>query len=149
MTLQDDVKTLLTADTGLVAAFTGGIVTWDQTGGLGINRNSYPTAFDSNLQLKPTIVIRERAIITEAAITDEITQHTSASQSVDIHFLQDRRNGWTTLETGQMTVFSLLQFKSVGGRHCRLRSHMRMERDRGYDNTCILWSVYDTFTVLG
>lgn len=148
MTLQDDVKTALTANAGLVAAFTGGIVTWDETGGLGINRNSYPAAYDSNLQLKPTIIIRERAIIAVPDITDELLQETSTTQSLDIHLVQDRRLGWTVLETGQMTVYSLLQFKQIGQRHVRLRSHARMERDRGYDNACFLWSVYDTFGVL-
>lgn len=148
MTLQDDVKTLLAANSSLTTAFTGGIVTWDETGGLGINRNSYAAAFDSNLQLKPTILIRERAIIATPEITDEATQHTSVSQSVDIHFMQDRRLGWGALETGQMTVFSLLQYRAVGTRRCTLRSHARMERDRGYDNACVLWSVYDTFMVL-
>lgn len=148
MTIQDDIKSALTANAGLVAAFTGGIVTWDQIGGLGINVNSYPAAFDSNLQLKPTIVIRERAIIPTAEITDEAAQQVSVSQSVDITYLQDRRLGWAVLETGQATVYSLLQFKLIGQRHVRLRSHTRMERDRGYDNACVLWSVFDTFGVL-
>ena len=94
MTIQDDIKTVLTANAPLVAAFTGGIKTFDELGGIGINVNSFPSAFDSNLQLKPLIVIRERAIIPTREIADEDSQATSITQSVDIHFMQDRRLGW-------------------------------------------------------
>lgn len=148
MTLQDDIKTALTASAPLVTAFTGGIKTWDELGGLGINFNTAPGAFDSSLRLKPTIIIRERAVIATAELGDELTRETSTTQSLDIHFMQDRSLGWGALETGQTTVFSLLQFKIIGQRHVRLRSHARMERDRGYDNACVLWSVYDTFGIL-
>lgn len=148
MTIQDDIKTALTANAPLVAAFTGGIKTFDELGGIGININSFPSAFDSNLQLKPLIVIRERAIIPTREIADEDSQATSITQSVDIHFMQDRRLGWGALETGQATVFSLLQFKRIGQRAFSLRSSSRMERDRGMDNACILWSVYDTFGIM-
>lgn len=148
MTLQDSIKTVLIASAPLVAAFTGGIKTYDEIGGLGININTYPAAFDSNMQLKPTIVIRERAIIPTTEIADDITQDTSFSQSVDIHFMQDRRLGWGVLETGQSAVFSLLQFKMIGQQYTRLRSSSRMERDRGLDNACILWSVFDTFGIM-
>lgn len=148
MTLQDDIKAVLVANAPLVAAFTGGIKTFDELGGIGININSYPAAFDSNLQLKPLIVIRERTIIPTPQIADEITRETSVSQSLDIHFMQDRRLGWGVLETGQSTVFSLLQYNRIGQRAISLRSSARMERDRGMDNACILWSVYDTFGIM-
>lgn len=148
VTLQDDVKAVLVAYTPLATAFIGGIKTFDELGGIGININSYPAAFDSNLQLRPIIVIRERAIIPTPQIADEITRATSVSQSLDIHFMQDRRLGWDALETGQSTVFSLLQYSRIGQRAISLRSSARMERDRGMDNACVLWSVYDTFGIM-
>lgn len=143
MSFQDDIRTQLATSAALVAAFTGGIVVYDALGGLGLNRNTYPTGFDSTGFMKPIIVIRERDIVPTPAIHDEVTQETSFMQAVQIVFYTDRKDGWSVLETGQATVYGLLADKVIGKRVLRLRNHGRMERDRLADNACIVYSVYD------
>lgn len=145
MSLSDDIKTALAANSTLVTAFTGGIVTWDDLGAYGLNKNSYPAAFDANQKLKPTLVIRERVLLATPFIRDQGTQITSVVQAVEVWFFADRDAGYATLESGQAVVKGILHDRNIGTMRCQLREHRRMERDRELGMACVLYSVYDGF----
>lgn len=151
MSLQDDVKTVLTGNTTLVGLFTGGIITFDDLGGLGFNRKSYPTAWETvngvAFRLRPTLIIRERIVIMTPTITDEALQYRSQAQQLEIWYFNDRAGGVAPLDQGQDIVYALLHDRNTGGARLMLRDELRRERDATLDFACYANSIFDSMKV--
>lgn len=144
MSLQDDVKTLLTANATLVAAFTGGIKVYDELGVSGLSRALTPNATNATTGvIKPLIVIRERSETMTTAVRDTATQVNSYQQSVEVLLYNDKTSGFGTLETGASLIYGLLHGKKVSsmGRIYQ-QSGSKMERDRNFDNACSMLLVF-------
>lgn len=113
MSLQASIKSALAANATLSAYFTGGIITVDDTPGLNaITQRA--SAFDTNEELKPTLVVRARNRLYTQSIMDADAQDRSFTQAVEIHAIAARS---ITLEVllGQLdTVYTVLQDKRIG-----------------------------------
>lgn len=144
MTIQDDIKTLLAADSDLTDLFTGGIITAPEAGDQGLTPTTYKQGFDTRGRLKPTIVIKERARMPLAgSIANEAQALRATTQAVEIHFVQDRAFGFDTLQSGQESVYDLLADINVGGLRLIWREDSRNERSKWMERACSLWSVFD------
>lgn len=61
MSAASQIKTLLTANTALMAILTGSVYTDDETGRDGIGRTTTPAAYDADGFLQPCAYVKERA----------------------------------------------------------------------------------------
>lgn len=147
MSLQDDIRTKLLTSSALVAAFTGGIVTYETLGAGGLNRTNYPTGFNG-VKLKPIIIIKERDLTPTMFIKDEGAQLTSATQSVEIGFLDDRSTTFDTLQTGQILVRALLHDRNAGSWRLMLRFEPSNNRDYALQSASALVDVYEAHGIL-
>lgn len=143
MSAQTDVKAVLAALASLTTFFVGGVVAYSDLGEGGLTRDSYPAAWDSNLILKPTLVIKERKQISTFAIRDARAQVASHLQAVEIWYYNAPSGTYTALETAQRTVYGALQDQVIGG-NCYMRRDMQtMQRDRMLDNAPVIMDTYD------
>lgn len=148
MSLQDDVRTLLVASSSLVTAFTGGIMVYDALGVHGLSRTLTTGAANATTGLiKPLIVIRERSQSATTAIYDELLQYRSYQQAVEIALYTDKTSGYGVLETGANTIYTLLNNKRTSSAALVYSTETRMERDRNFDNACIMQLVYVAYGV--
>lgn len=113
MTILSAIKTRLEADATLVAAATGGIYDYTETGALGIGRTNTPSAFDSNGVIKPCILLRARALVPDFQLRDSSGQYSSARQTIEVYLFQD--NAYTTIATMKDRVYALLHETQVTG----------------------------------
>lgn len=144
MSLQTAVRDAIKASSALVTAFTGGIIAYDDMDGYGLTRTSYPTAFSTTSPLmKPTIMVRERSRIFTGNVRDEEQQAMSYTQAVEVWFYDDRKNGYTTIDSGQRTVFGLLHEQTVNSARLERRELRPYDRDPDLQYACVLLAVYD------
>ena len=126
------VKTILEADSTLLATATGGCWDFDETGRMGINRTSTPAAFDSNLIIKPCLLLKLRSSMPDGAIVDEAAQRVSYVQMLECWFYAD--NAYTSIETMRDRVFVLLHAKRLTGPYfVRWAGDLRNQRDDEID----------------
>ena len=113
MSTQNAVKTILKADATLLAAATGGIWDFDETGHKGINRTVTPTAFDAAGTIKPCILIRLRSETPAGGLNDDPAQYVSTRQIVELWLYQ--YGGYSTIETMRTRCYSLLHGQQLAG----------------------------------
>lgn len=113
MTTLSAAKAVLKADATLVAAATGGIWDWDETGRLGLSRTGTPTAWDSNLRIKPCVLLKLRSAEPDGSLRDDATQYSSVREMLECWFYQD--TGYTAIETMRSRVYALLHAKQLSG----------------------------------
>ena len=137
--IETDVRNVLIADVGpggVATMLTGGIYTYEQTGRLGINRNSTPDAFDS-VGLKPCAVIKSRAKMPDGQITDLHLQWQSARQVVEIWIYQDGDVGYSVIDQAVARIYTLLQARRVNGKPVRWQQTLdRPPRDESLNMAC-------------
>lgn len=106
-------KSVLEADSTLLATATGGVWSWDETGRTGINRTSTPAAFDSDGIIKPCVLLKLRSSIPDGAVVDEATQLTSYQQMIECWLYADV--DFTAIETMSSRIYALLHCKRLSG----------------------------------
>lgn len=106
-------KTVLEADSTLLATATGGVWDWDETGRAGINRTSTPAAFDSDGLIKPCVLLKLRSSIPDDFVTDEATQKVSYRQMIECWLYADP--DYSAIETMSSRIYTLLHCKRLSG----------------------------------
>lgn len=114
MSYATSIKTLLAADTTLMATLTGGIYTYTETRKLGINAVTTPSAFASSV-LKPCLLIKDRGEIPFGGIADPNAQYITVSQVVELWLYADGDTGYGALATARDRIYALLQNNRVTG----------------------------------
>jgi hypothetical protein len=147
MTIADDIKAVLVADTGaggVNTLLTGGIYTYEDTGRLGINRDSASSAFDSTTGLlKPCCVVKERSQIGDSGIRDVAVA--SYREVVELWFYNDGNATYDTLESARDRAFLLLDGLMIGGdkRVPLWMGNVLKDRDGALNNAVMLRADYD------
>jgi hypothetical protein len=128
MSIVATVKTVLEADATLLAAATGGVWDFDETGRKGINRTGTPTAFDANGILKPCLLVRGRSQNVDPALQDDANQVTVIREVFEVWIYQD--TGYTTIRTLRDRVYRLLHAKPLAGTYrVQFQAHVPEARD--------------------
>jgi hypothetical protein len=113
MSAASAIKTLLEADATLLATATGGVWDWQETGRLGISRETTPAAYDSNNLLKPCLLVKGRGERPDGQIADQAGRVLSTREIVELWFYEDE--GYTNIQTMQNRAFALLHEVQVSG----------------------------------
>lgn len=114
MSILSAAKALLEADATLLATATGGIFSYDETGRMGIGRTNTPDAFDQATEIiKPCVLIKTRAPVADYTLADDANQLVSYREALEIWLYQD--SGYTTIETMEARIYTLLHAKQFGG----------------------------------
>lgn len=121
------VHTLLAADATLTTTLTGGVLLYRSLGVGGLSRSSSPAAYTSAGVLKPTLVLKGRALLPFGGLQDMQLQYLSARQVIELWFYDHLT--WTTIRTARDRAYSLLHgtMLDTGG---RLHWFNRLEDDR-------------------
>jgi len=114
MAVDDDVRTVLAADSTLMALLTGGVYTWTTTGKLFISRDNTATstAFDADGTLKPCCVVKSRSAVPVPTLTDPLPLQGERTV-LELWFYQD--DGYTTIESAKQRAFKLLHEACIEG----------------------------------
>lgn len=124
MSISDDIKSTLTADTTLMALLTGSVHNDVEE----ISKQNTSTAFDSTTkELKPCALIK-------LGVETRIGPHLHAVQTpVVIYFYQ--RQGYGTIESAMSRVYGLLHDQKVGSATWRVEyeSSVHYQRDDPLD----------------
>jgi hypothetical protein len=152
MTLADDAKTILAADSGAggaAALLTGGIYTFAETKRLGVNPKTTSDAFDSNGLMKPTLVIKDRSQVADSGVTDDLTQRMSYRQIVEFWVYDDGDSTNITLEAVIARIFTKLHGVQVGASKIKLRwaETIYIPRDAVQDNALLVRIDYEARAV--
>lgn len=102
MTLQSDVKTVLTANAPLMAILTGGVHIDVEE----INITNTPSAFDANGEIKPCALVK---LGTEF----KLTKTRRGVQTPIVIYLYERQ-GYDNIDPAMVAVFDLLNDKKIG-----------------------------------
>jgi hypothetical protein len=128
MSVLSAAKAILEADGTLLASATGGIWDYDETGRLGINRTTTPTAFDSNGILKPCLLLKLRSSEPDGILADDANQYTSVREMIEVWFYEE--GGYTNIETMRDRVHALLHAQQLTGTFQILwQGDLRNQRD--------------------
>lgn len=148
MSLSGDIQAILAADPTLIGIFTGGIVTYEGLGDLGLNRTGYPSAFGGDGgELLPTLVIRDRNANNTTNLVGEDQQLTSYVQAVEIVGYCSRFAGDTLLDTGLQRVYGLLHDRGAGRVRLMERSRVSGQREPLLNYAFLSYSVYDGYGI--
>jgi len=151
MSLASDVKTVLAADAALIDIFGTLIITYDDLGDLGLNRNSFPSAFDTEGnggELKPIMIIRDRDQNSTFEMRGEDEQLTSTLQAVEIVTYCSRFTGYTILDTALARVYALLHDRNAGTNRLRRRNNVTGQREPMLNFACLQWSIYESQAIV-
>ncbi len=147
MTFASAFKSVMTSDAGAGGAntlLTGGIYTFDETGRLGVNRDSTPSAFDgASGLLKPCCVVKDRAQIPDGGVNDDGTQATSYAQIVELWFYNDGDAGYTVIEQAVDRVYTLFHGKKVSFAQVHWAGNVNDQRDRDLDYAALSRSDFE------
>jgi hypothetical protein len=113
MSAQSAIKAVLEGDATLLAAATGGVWDWNETGRLGLSRETTGDAFDAAGILKPCLLVKGRGERPDGALADEAGRVLSTREIVEIWFYQDE--GYSSITTMRDRVFSLLHETRLSG----------------------------------
>lgn len=113
MTTLSVVKAILEADATLLAAATGGIYDLTETGAEGINRTTVPAAFDSNLIIKPCILVKLRSSIPDSQVVDNANQLMSFRDMVECWLYQF--GAYDQITAMSSRIYALLSGKHLTG----------------------------------
>jgi hypothetical protein len=106
-------KAILEADVTLLAAATGGIFDFDETGRLGLSRTTTPTAFDATGIIKPCVLLKLRSSTPDFQLADDPTQYVSVREMLEAWFFSD--NSYAAIETMRNRTYILLHGKQLAG----------------------------------
>lgn len=112
---EDDIATILRADTPLAAILTGGIHTSGDVGPLGITRTSVRDAFDDDGYLLPCLLVKQRARVPTGDVVDYEAGVVSTAQVVEVWLYCDSADGYAPIDAASARIFALLQGKLLTG----------------------------------
>lgn len=137
MTLTDDIKTLLAADSTLSTPLTGGLYTFEETKRLGISKQTTPSAFNTQTGiLKPCLLVKGRDPVPDGAISDLAAQYASFKQVVEIWVYNDGDAGYSVINTAIARIYVLLHGKRVSLVPLRWVNGLREQRDAALQYAC-------------
>jgi len=113
MTVLANIKAVLEADSTLLATATGGIYDFNETGRLGINRTTVPGAFDSNLIIKPCVLVKLRSETPDQVLMDDPLQYVSLIGIYEFWCYED--NSFSNIDTMLARIYTLMQGTQVAG----------------------------------
>jgi len=130
MSRESDVATRLN-DVTLLATLTGGIFQYSAVGLEGITRET-AAAFDGSGWLKPCALVKQRGLIPDGILQDEMVQKISTRQVVEVWFYADSGAGYAGLDTAMARVFVLLYgYQFTGAFPAQLVNVIDRQRDVG------------------
>lgn len=106
MALEDSFATVISNDAAINAILTGGIYKSGTVGKDGITYESTPSAFDANGEIKPSALVRQRALVPDLEIEDQIAKQMSAAQVVEIWLYEE--DGYVNIDAVLNLLFPLL-----------------------------------------
>jgi len=113
VTILANIKTVLEADSTLLALATGGVWDFDETKRLGLNRTTTAAAFDSNDIIKPCVLLKTRSEIPDGILTDDVSQYSSVVATLEAWFYADY--DFTNIDAMSSRVYTLLHAIRVTG----------------------------------
>lgn len=129
MSREADFASRMTGDATLMATLTGGVFKTETVGVEGVTRETTPTAFSSGYLL-PCALVRQRAIVPDGIVEDDIEQDTSVRQVVEIWLYEDR--GYTSIDSAASRLFVLFQgYQFSDAFPAKLINQIERERDPG------------------
>ncbi len=113
-TLEADIISLLQTNSTLTSLLTGGMYAAGSLGVDGINHMTTPSAFTSDGELKPCILVRVRSVIPTYAVLDMLEKRASVDTIVEIYLYDDINAGYSTIDTATSEVYDTLLGSFVG-----------------------------------
>ena len=113
MSILSTVKAILEADATLLATATGGVWDYDETGRMGLSRTATPAAFDSDLRIKPCVLLKTRERVPDGALVDDAVQLISYRQILEVWLYEDM--GYAHMDTMADRIYALLHGKRLSG----------------------------------
>lgn len=118
MTVLSAAKTILEADSTLLATATGGVWDFTELGRMGLNRsNSQAAAAFTNGIVQPCIVLKIRSSTLVDGMSDDVAQKAAQRQMLECWFYAD--NSYAAIETMMARVYVDLHGKRVDNHACR------------------------------
>lgn len=130
MAREDDFATRMEADATLMAILTGGVYTAGELGFEGITRETAAGAFDADLYLKPAALVRQRGLVPDGMVEDDVDQDTSVRQVVEVYLYQD--TGYASIDLAASRLFVLFQgYQFADSFPVKLINQIDRQRDEG------------------
>jgi hypothetical protein len=107
MSRESEFRTVLVADATLMAILTGGIFMVGTVGRNGITSEAAPAAFDTDGNLKPCALIRQRDLVPDQQVQDFGSKTASAGQTIEIWVYQEIN--YDKIDLALPRIYSLLQ----------------------------------------
>jgi hypothetical protein len=130
MSLLDDLKTALEADTTLMSVLTGGVYAGIEE----INRQSAPGAFDANREIQPCVLIK---LGTESRLRSGIPN--SVNTPVTIYFYE--RSGYENIDQAMSLAFTDLNERKIGTNVWNIEYDIAVSQQRDTALDCALGSL--------
>lgn len=148
MSRESDFASRMTADATLMAILTGGVFKTETVGVEGISRETTPAAFSSGYLL-PCALVRQRAIVPDGIVEDDMEQDTSVRQVVELWLYEDR--GYTSIDAAASRLFTLFQgWQFSDAFPVKLINQIERMRDMGALNNASLARLdFEIFSVRG
>lgn len=150
MSREADFATRMTSDVTLMLILTGGVFKTETVGVEGITRETTPAAFDlSTKYLLPCALVRQRALVPDGIVEDDIEQDTSVRQVVEIWLYEDR--GYTSIDAAASRLFVLFQgWQFSDAFPAKLINQIERQRDMGALKNASLGRLdFELFSVRG
>jgi hypothetical protein len=103
---ESDFANRMEADATLTAILTGGVYEAGEVGLEGITRETTPAAFSGGYLL-PCSLVRQRDLVPDGIVEDDIEQDTSVRIVVEVWLYEDR--GYTNIDAAINRLFTLFQ----------------------------------------
>jgi len=104
---EEQIATILQADSSLTAILSGGIFVSGDLGPAGITRDSCPDCFDADGYLLPCAIVKQRGDIPTFEAGDVAGKVTSANQVIELWLYQDTT--YTAIDAAKPNIYRLLQ----------------------------------------
>lgn len=155
MSLEDDVRSVLAADSGagkFATLIAGGIFTWESTGRRGLSHGNATTANAWNATtgiLNPTCVVKARNQNYDGGPRD--IGSVSYRQVVELWYYADGEADWDTIDAAQRRALALLDEQQVGATRLTLRwiGEFIRGRDEDLDRALMTRQDFDVRGQLG
>lgn len=110
---------ILAADATLLTTATGGVYNRTALGRMGLNRKNAlaATAFDSNGNIKPCVVLRLRSSSVVDGLGDDANRIVAQREMLECWLYE--YSGYANINTMRSRIFTLLQGQQLGGFACR------------------------------
>ena len=107
MIREEQIATILQADSALNAILSGGIFVYGDLGPAGITRDSCPDCFDADGYLLPCAIVKQRGDIPTFEAGDTAGQVTSANVVCELWIYQDTT--YAAIDAAKPIIYRLLQ----------------------------------------